>query len=193
MPLAAPLRPPSVPASASWITHRSPKYQRVPYPKGRKKERRRQKSRDDLKQEEQENLENLQQQLDQYIQKNGFSSELETQLNQSQLLITILVRRSVPSGSADVKPESQKLAAAIAQMLHEYPDYEIRVTGHTDNQPINTKEFPSNWELSTKRATNFMKILLENPKFDPKLFSATGYKRNTVRSRGSRTKTVDAG
>lgn len=133
------------------------------------------KTREALKQEEQQNLEHLQQQLDKYIQANGLSSQLDTQLNQSQLLITIRDNALFASASATVKQEAQKLATAIAQMLVGYPDYEIQVSGHTDNQPIHTTEFPSNWELSTKRATNFMKILLENKKFDPKLFSAIGY------------------
>lgn len=131
-------------------------------------------TREALKQEEQQNLEQLKQQLDQYIKKNGLSSQLETQLNQSQLLITIRDNALFDSASAVVKPEAKKLADAIGQMLDGYPDYEIQVTGYTDNQPIHTTEFPSNWELSTKRATNFMMILLQNPKFDPSRFSAIG-------------------
>lgn len=133
------------------------------------------KSRETLKQEEQQNLEQLKKQLDKYIQQNGLSSSLDTLLNQSELLITIRDNALFPSGSANIKPESQKLGTAIGQMLQDYPDYEILVAGHTDNQPINTFEFPSNWELSTKRAINFMQILLQNPAFDPKLFSPRGY------------------
>jgi chemotaxis protein MotB len=128
-----------------------------------------------LEQQEQQNLEDLKQQIDKYIQKNGLSTQLVTQLNQSELLITIRDNALFPSGSASIKPNSQKLASAIGQMLQQYPDYEILVTGHTDNQPINTAEFPSNWELSSKRAINFMKILLANTAFDPKRFSAIGY------------------
>ncbi len=136
---------------------------------------RKSKTREALQQEEQQNLEKLKQDLDKYIQKNGLSTQLETQLNQSQLLITIRDNALFASGSATVKTESQKLAIAIGNMLQQYPDYEILVTGHTDNQPINTYEFPSNWELSSKRAINFMKILLQNEAFDPKRFSAIGY------------------
>jgi chemotaxis protein MotB len=132
-------------------------------------------TRQALEQEEQQNLEDLKQQIDKYIQKNGLSTQLVTQLNQSELLITIRDNALFPSGSASIKPNSQKLASAIGQMLQPYPDYEILVTGHTDNQPINTAEFPSNWELSSKRAINFMKILLTNPAFNPKRFSAIGY------------------
>ncbi len=132
------------------------------------------KSRATLKQEEQQNLEHLKQDLDQYIKKNGLSSQLDTQLNQSQLLITIRDNALFDPASAAVKPDAKKLADAIAQMLGGYPDYEIQVTGHTDNLPIHTTEFPSNWALSTARATNFMMILLQNPKFDPSLFTASG-------------------
>ncbi|MBW5448877.1 OmpA family protein [Cohnella sp. CFH 77786] len=133
------------------------------------------KSTAELQQEEQQNLEKLKQQLDQYIKKNGLASELETQLNQSQLLITIRDNALFEPASAAVKPEARKLAVAIGQMLLPYNDYEVLVTGHTDNRPINTAEFPSNWELSSKRAINFMKILLDNKSFDPKRFGAIGY------------------
>lgn len=132
------------------------------------------KAREKLQQQEQENLEQLQKQLNQYIVDNGLSSQLETSLNHTQLLITIRDNALFASASAALKPEAQKLAKAIAHMLEGYPDYEIQVTGHTDNLPINTAEFPSNWELSTMRATNFMKILLENPNFDPEHFTSSG-------------------
>lgn len=133
------------------------------------------KNRETLAKMEQENLEKLKKQLDQYIKKSGLSSQLETNLNQSQLMITIRDNALFPSGTANVKPEARKLAVAIGNMLEQYPDYEIIVSGHTDNQPISTYEFASNWELSSKRAINFMKILLENPAFDPRKFSAIGY------------------
>lgn len=133
------------------------------------------KNRETLAKQEQQNLEKLKKQLDQYIKKGGLSSQLETSLNQSQLMITIRDNALFPSGTADVKPEARKLAVAIGNMLQQYPDYEIIVSGHTDNQPINTYEFASNWELSSKRAINFMKILLENQSFNPKNFSAIGY------------------
>ncbi|MBN2981310.1 MULTISPECIES: flagellar motor protein MotB [Cohnella] len=132
-------------------------------------------TREQLQQQEQENLEHLKQALDQYIQNNGLSTQLQTQLNQSELLITIRDTALFASGEADIKPEARTLAVAIGQMLQEYPDYEMVVSGHTDNVPIRTAEFDSNWDLSSKRAINFMMILLQNPAYDPKKFSAIGY------------------
>ena len=51
----------------------------------------------------------------------------------------------------------------------------ITVSGHTDNVPINTREFPSNWELSSQRAVNFMRYLIADNSLKPERFSAIGY------------------
>ncbi len=129
----------------------------------------------ELKKREQEDLEKLKKQIDQYIKANGLTTQLETKLNQSQLTITISDNALFPSGSAEVKPESKSLAQSIASMLVNYPGYEIVVSGHTDNEPIATAEFKSNWDLSSARAIRFMDILLANKKLDPRRFSAIGY------------------
>ncbi|MGG6312904.1 flagellar motor protein MotB [Paenibacillus macerans] len=131
--------------------------------------------KNELMRQEQENLEALKKQLDSYIKQNGLTNELETKLNQSQLMVTISDNALFPSGEAEVKPEARMLAKAISAMLQQFPDYEVIVSGHTDNVPISTYEFPSNWDLSSVRALNFMKILLLNQKLDPKKFSAIGY------------------
>ena len=56
------------------------------------------------------------------------------------------------------------------------PPRNIVVTGHSDNVPIKTNEFDSNWDLSVMRAVNFMKVVIaSNPKLDSKYFSVKGY------------------
>ncbi|WP_120464175.1 flagellar motor protein MotB [Paenibacillus aceti] len=129
----------------------------------------------ELKRREQENLEGLKKQLDTYIKQNGLTDDLDTKLNQSQLMITISDKALFASGEAEVRQDARKLAEAISAMLEEFPDYEVIVSGHTDNVPISNKEFPSNWDLSSARALNFMKILMQNTHLDPKKFSAIGY------------------
>jgi len=129
----------------------------------------------ELKRREQENLEALKKQLDNYIKQNGLTNDLDTKLNQSQLMITISDKALFPSGEAEVKPDARKLATTISDMLEQFPDYEVIVSGHTDNVPISNKDFPSNWDLSSARALNFMKILLLNTQLDPQKFSAIGY------------------
>ncbi|WP_138496384.1 flagellar motor protein MotB [Paenibacillus pinistramenti] len=128
-----------------------------------------------LRKQEQEDLEKLKQQLDNYIKQSGLTSQLSTKLNQSQLLITISDNALFPSGSATVKPDAQVLAKSLSSMLEKFPDYEVLISGHTDNVPIDNDEFASNWDLSFARARNFMEILLLNNKLDPKMFSPIGY------------------
>ncbi|WP_018888117.1 flagellar motor protein MotB [Paenibacillus massiliensis] len=128
-----------------------------------------------LAKQEQEDLEKLKKQMDQYISSNGLTDLLSTKLNQSQLMITIADNALFASGQAIVKPESRKIALAIAAMLERFPDYDIIVSGHTDNIPISNSQYPSNWELSADRALNFMRILLLDDKLDPRKFSAIGY------------------
>lgn len=126
-------------------------------------------------QKETAELQELKQKLDQYIQDNKLSTQLETKLTNDMLMITIRDNALYASGSAIVKPDAQKLAVTIADMLTQYPQYQIEVAGHTDNVPIRNAEFETNWDLSAKRALNFMKILLQNDKITADRFRAIGY------------------
>ncbi len=78
------------------------------------------------------------------------------------------------TGEAAIRPEVQPFLKALGQTLQGL-DNPIRIEGHTDNVPINTAQFPSNWELSTSRATTIIRYFLTNFKFDPQKLSAAGY------------------
>jgi len=93
----------------------------------------------------------------------------------SQLLITIRDNALFNSAEATVNREGRELAVSIADMLVNYPNYNVIISGHTDNSPISNAKFRSNWDLSVMRAVRFMDIMLLNEKLDPKLFSAVGY------------------
>lgn len=125
--------------------------------------------------QETKELEQLRQKLDVYIRENGLTSQLETQLTPDRLMITIRDNALFASGSAEVKPEARKLATSIADMLTQYPQYEVIVAGHTDNVPIRSKAYESNWDLSSARALNFMKILFQNERLGQERFSSVGF------------------
>src|SRR5215470_16985303 len=63
------------------------------------------------------------------------------------------------SGSAALRPQARPAIGEIARLLHELPGRPVTVEGHTDDVPINTKEFRSNWELSSQRAINVLAAL----------------------------------
>ena len=78
------------------------------------------------------------------------------------------------SGSADMKSTSERAFDRIAHLLLER-EYRVRIEGHTDNVPIHTAKFASNWELSTARATELVRLLAVNYRFAPQRLSAAGY------------------
>jgi chemotaxis protein MotB len=128
----------------------------------------------DMQKEEAE-LEDLKQHVDKFIKDNNLSGQLETKLDNEKLMITISDRALFDSGSAVVKADSQTLAVSMSEMLSQYAAYHVEVAGHTDNVPIHRPEFETNWDLSAKRALNFMKIVLNNPKINPAMYSSIGY------------------
>jgi chemotaxis protein MotB len=77
-------------------------------------------------------------------------------------------------GSAVINPDALSVVERIAATLRPLP-YNLRVEGHTDNTPIHTAQFPSNWELSTSRATYLLQYLISSAKIPPQRLSAVGY------------------
>ena len=117
----------------------------------------------------------LKEAVDRYIKMQGLVGQLEAKSTDDGGRLRIKDSALFPSGEAYLRPESQKLAADIAKLLVGLPQ-QIVVAGHTDNVPINTAQFPSNWELSGMRATNFMRFMLsQEPLLKPENFSAIGY------------------
>ncbi|MCM2981579.1 flagellar motor protein MotB [Niallia circulans] len=125
-------------------------------------------------QDKQELLE-IQQKVNAYIAKNKLGNKLDTELTDEGLHVSIRDNVLFASGSAEVRNKDRKVVSEIANLLVMDPPRSIIISGHTDNVPISNSSYESNWELSVTRALNFMKLLLENKKLDPKSFSAKGY------------------
>lgn len=87
--------------------------------------------------------------------------------------IDISERLLFHGGKAKIKPEGEKVLLEIAKDLAKSRKY-IQVEGHTDINPIHTKQFPSNWELSAARATSVLQILVKGDVLESRL-SAVGY------------------
>ncbi|MFZ0745280.1 MAG: OmpA family protein [Terracidiphilus sp.] len=78
------------------------------------------------------------------------------------------------SGQAVLLPGAATKIERIAKVLSR-PGLELRIEGHSDNQPIHTAKFHSNWELSTARAMAVLLLLVDDAGFDPEKLSASGY------------------
>lgn len=125
--------------------------------------------------EDQRSLGEIQDRLDEYIAVNELENQFQTKMTDEGLLVTIRDNILFSPGKADIKPEYLGLADDVAELLVFDKPRHIVITGHTDNVPMNSAEFASNWELSVMRAVNFLKIIVKSEQIDPLLFSAKGY------------------
>lgn len=105
-------------------------------------------------------LTNAKAMLDQLIEERDLDGEMTTSFTPTGLKIELSSSSFFGSGSADVKESMVPSLIELSEVLQSLPDgdYQVEVEGHTDNVPINTARFPSNWELSSLRAINVAHI-----------------------------------
>jgi chemotaxis protein MotB len=126
-------------------------------------------------QQEQESFKKLQQELNSYAKAHGFAREVQAVINRQGLVVHVLTDKLLfDSGSATLQPAGLPLLEEIGHLLNVDQKHPITVEGNTDNQPIQSSQFPSNWELSTDRATTVVRYLIAHSVQDQRL-SAAGY------------------
>jgi chemotaxis protein MotB len=117
----------------------------------------------------------LKQQIDAYARERGLQSKLETTVARRGLVIRLLTDKVLyNSGSATLNPAATPLLDRIAQLLRSEFDHPIVVEGHTDDQAIASAQFPTNWELSTARATAVVRFFIRDH-VPPGRLGAAGY------------------
>mgnify|MGYP000987938484 CR=1 FL=1 len=112
-------------------------------------------------------------QMSDYIEQEGLQG-VELEIQERGLIIRFAEQVFFDLGQATLKPEALEILDNLADQLRELPN-PLRVEGHTDDWPIRTSTFPSNWELSVHRATNVVRHLIEEDGFDPEKLSVAGY------------------
>lgn len=119
-------------------------------------------------------IEGIKSKLDKFAADNGIQAKLVSSIEERGLVISIQDTLLFESGSADVTPRAREILDKVITVLAPTSNY-IKIEGHTDNLPINTARFPSNWELSVLRATNVLQIMAGPNKITSDRLSATGY------------------
>ncbi len=125
--------------------------------------------------QEQSEFERIKRELEAYAHKHGFGQFVHISVESRGLVIKVLTDDLLfPSGSATLDPQGDPLLTEIALLLNVDQVHPIGVYGNTDNVPIQTGQFPSNWELSAARASTVVRFLIANG-VAPDRLSATGY------------------
>jgi chemotaxis protein MotB len=124
---------------------------------------------------ENEDFKALKQKIDAYAKDHNISSKLETTVARRGLVIRLLTDKVLyDSGSASLNPASTPLLDRIASLLRTEFDHPIVVEGHTDDQGIASSQFPTNWELSSARATAVVRFFIRDHVAAGRL-AASGY------------------
>lgn len=118
--------------------------------------------------------ENIRAALERELRDDLLARRLELIEDRRGLVIAIPEAFSFGNGSADLSLQAQELMARVGQVLKTAPNG-VRVEGHTDNTPIRTTQFASNWELSTARATRVVEFFVSSAGLPADRLSAAGY------------------
>lgn len=119
-------------------------------------------------------LSQIEKELESYLKQKGLSGLVTVREEERGLVISFQETVLFPRGSAELTPEAKRVIAQVGTILKRVPNY-IRIEGHTCDLPINTPQFPSNWELSAARAITVLKELIATNQIPPNRLSATGY------------------
>jgi chemotaxis protein MotB len=121
-----------------------------------------------------EDLERLHRDLEQRLSNQVATHTVSMKMGRDGLVISLREAGFFSSGSATPRPETLPTLRQIAASLGRTP-YDLRIEGHTDNVPIHTAAFDSNWELSSARATRIARLFIDMNAIPPERISAAGY------------------
>lgn len=130
------------------------------------------------------------------VKEKGLESKVSVGIHERGVVVGLMNTVLFEPGSAAIKEDAQQTLIEIGRIANDVHNY-IRVEGNTDDVPMNTPQFPSNWELSVVRATEVVKLLISQSGVSPDKISAVGYGEyrptvpNTSAENRSRNRKVD--
>lgn len=119
-------------------------------------------------------LNRIQAQIDKRFNALNRTDEVRTELTERGLIVHIMESALFQEGQAQLEPKAMAILDIIYDKLQDIPNH-VRIEGHTDDRMIKTPVFPSNWELSTARATSVVRYFIDNYNYPPDKISALGY------------------
>ncbi len=123
---------------------------------------------------EADQMEALKAELDAKLKSENMTASVKTSIDKRGLVISLNNAVFFDPGSAEIKPELRDTLLEIGEMITVMDNF-IRIEGHTDNVPMNSSTYPSNWDLSTARAANVVRLFYNNTNAAPERLIAVGY------------------
>jgi chemotaxis protein MotB len=111
--------------------------------------------------------------LEEMLKRMGLEGEFKVSYEVIGIRLILQEKILFSSGSAEIKPETYPILDKLYEILKDLPN-PVEVEGHTDSIPISTEKFPSNWELSTARASSIVRYFIAKG-INPERLKASGY------------------
>ena len=121
-----------------------------------------------------EQMEALKAKLDAKLKSENLTSSVKTGIDSRGLVVSLNNAIFFDPGSAQIKKENEKTLLDIAQIVNTMNNF-IRIEGHTDNVPMKSEMYPSNWDLSAARAANVVQLFINEAGVSPQKLVAVGY------------------
>ena len=102
------------------------------------------------------------------------AGKLQVEIRENRMIVRLGDKILFDPGKTDLKPEGKDALTQVTAVLKTLPNRNFQVAGHTDNVPIKSKRFRSNWDLSTARAVEVTNFMI-GAGMEPKRLSAAGY------------------
>ncbi len=116
----------------------------------------------------------MQKKIEESVDRAGAKAKVESEMTGRGLVIHITEGALFEEARADLTAGARDVLRVVADEIRDAGNH-LRVEGHTDPRPISTPRFPSNWELSTARATSVLRFLVDSTGIDPSIISALGF------------------
>ncbi|MCL6612872.1 MAG: OmpA family protein [Peptococcaceae bacterium] len=123
---------------------------------------------------ENQQLENVKRDLEKYIRESNLNAKVTVTSEERGVVLSFQGEVLFRLGSAELTPRAREIISRVGPLLEKMPNY-IRVEGHTDDLPIVSGIYPSNWELSAARANSVLRELIRNFNIHPHRLSAVAY------------------
>lgn len=122
----------------------------------------------------QDTAEKIKEEMVSTINSLGMKEDVSVQTGNSEIVITMKERLTFKPAEADMLGSSDPVMEKIARLIKDNPSFLVEIDGHTDNVPIKTAAYPSNWELSVARATSVLKYFINRHNIEPSRFYIKG-------------------
>jgi chemotaxis protein MotB len=112
--------------------------------------------------------------INSFIGRKNLENNIEARFAEGKIILSVEGNVLFNSGSVDLLEGAYYILEEIVQIIRNNPTYDVDIQGHTDDRPISTEKFASNWELSAIRATTVLRYLIEKG-ISEEILTATGF------------------